>query len=240
MQESPATISEQYPCTDEIGRMSASMLLPKAHAAPAASRRDIDIWLTYYDEIVDDRQLARLRSILSDDEVAQEGRFYFADDRKRYLVTRAMVRMVLSRYAQIAPEHWAFSKNAYGRPVIADAIVDAEAQAWGLSFNLSHTRGLIALAVTRGRELNRYREHRHTRHIARCGGAFFLPDRSRGALVRRPGQAAGSLLRILDFEGVLHQSTWYGPVTAAGPFQLRVSAPQCGEYQYRSRAAGPR
>lgn len=133
--------------------MSASMLLPKAHAASTASCRDIDIWLTYYDEIVGDRQLARLRSLLSDDEVEQEGRFYFADDRKRYLVTRAMVRMVLSRYARIAPERWAFSKNAYGRPVIADAIVDAEVQARDLSFNLSHTRGLIALAVTRGREL---------------------------------------------------------------------------------------
>jgi 4'-phosphopantetheinyl transferase len=133
--------------------MSASMLLPKAHAATTPGCHDIDIWLTYYDEIVDDRHLAGLRSLLSHEERAREGCFYFAEDRKRYLVTRAMVRMVLSRYAQTAPEHWAFSKNAYGRPAIADAIVDADVQARGLSFNLSHTRGLIALAVTRGREL---------------------------------------------------------------------------------------
>ncbi len=146
--------------------MSASMLLPKAHAATAASCHDIDIWLTYYDEIVDDRHLAGLRSLLSDDEVALEGRFYFADDRKRYLVTRAMVRMVLSRYAQIAPEDWAFSKNAYGRPVISKAIVETEVQARGLCFNLSHTRGLIALAVTRGRELGIDVENIATRAIS--------------------------------------------------------------------------
>lgn len=146
--------------------MSASMLLPKAHAASAASCHDIDIWLTYYDEIVGDRQLDRLRSLLSDDEVEREGRFYFADDRKRYLVTRAMLRMVLSRYAQIAPEQWVFSKNAYGRPAIADAIVDAEDQARGLSFNLSHTRGLIALAVTRDRELGVDVENIATRAIS--------------------------------------------------------------------------
>ncbi len=133
--------------------MSASMSWPKAHPAFANDRHDIDIWLTYYDEIVDDDQLATLRFFLSDDEVAQESRFHFTDDRKRYLVTRATVRMVLSRYAHIAPEKWVFSKNAYGRPTIADAIVDSEAQARGLAFNLSHTRGLIALAVTRGREL---------------------------------------------------------------------------------------
>jgi 4'-phosphopantetheinyl transferase len=133
--------------------MSASMLLPKAHAASAASRHDIDIWLTYYNEMIDDRQLPRLRSLLSDEEAARESHFYFADDRKRYLVTRAMVRMLLSRYAPIAPERWVFSKNSYGRPVIADAIAAAETEARDLFFNLSHTRGLIVLAVTRGREL---------------------------------------------------------------------------------------
>ena len=99
------------------------MLLRKASAPSAASCDDIDIWLTYYNEIDDDRQLARMRSLLSDEEVAREGRFYFAEDRKRYLVTRAMVRLVLSRYARIAPERWAFSKNVYGRPAIADDIV---------------------------------------------------------------------------------------------------------------------
>lgn len=156
--------------------MSASMPLPKVHPAFKASRRDIDIWLTYYDEVVVDRQLSRLRSILSDDEVAQEGRFYFADDRKRYLVTRAMVRMVLSRYVPIAPEHWAFSKNAYGRPAIAEAIVEAEVEARGLSFNLSHTRGLIALAVTRGRELGVDVENIATRSVSLdVAGHFFSP-----------------------------------------------------------------
>lgn len=156
--------------------MSAFMLSPKAHAVSAADCHDIDIWLTYYDEIADHRQLAMLRSLLSDDEVAQEKRFYVADDRKRYLITRAMVRMVLSRYAQIAPGQWAFSKNSYGRPAIADAIVDADPQARGLSFNISHTRGLIALAVTRGRELGIDVENLSTRtrslHVAE---RFFSP-----------------------------------------------------------------
>lgn len=129
------------------------MSLPTAFAAPATSRRDIDIWLTYYDEIVDERQLAQLRLLLNAEEAAQEHRFYFADDRKRYLVTRAMVRILLSRYAPVAPEHWVFSKNAYGRPGIANAIADSVDETADLSFNISHTRGLIALAVTRGRNL---------------------------------------------------------------------------------------
>lgn len=146
--------------------MSASMLLPKARAASQASGHDIDIWLTYYDEVAEGSQLAGLRSFLSEDEVARESRFYFAEDRKRYVVTRAMVRMVLSRYARIDPRRWVFSKNDYGRPAIADAMADADADARGLCFNLSHTRGLIALAVTRGRELGIDVENVATRAVS--------------------------------------------------------------------------
>lgn len=146
--------------------MSASMLLPRARAALEAGCHDIDIWLTDYNEIVDHRQFARLRTLLSEDEVARERRFYFDEDRKRYVVTRAMVRMVLSRYAQTAPDGWRFSKNAYGRPAIADAILDTDTRARGLSFNLSHTRGLIALAVTRGRELGVDVENIATRAVS--------------------------------------------------------------------------
>lgn len=123
------------------------------HDAPTTPRHDIDIWLTHYDQLMDDRQLTNLRALLSAQELLQEQRFYFSDDRKRYLVTRAMVRLLLSRYVPIAPEHWVFCKNAYGRPAIAKTIADAESQARGLRFNLSHTRGLIALAITRGREI---------------------------------------------------------------------------------------
>ncbi len=122
---------------------------PITYAELAPDHRDIDIWLTYYDDIVDERQLANLCEFLNPEEVSQESRFYFADDRKRYLVTRAMARMILSRYAPIAPERWVFSKNAYGRPEIANRVDEVR----GLSFNISHTRGLIVLAVTRGRDL---------------------------------------------------------------------------------------
>lgn len=159
--------------------MSASVLMPKAHAVPAAmaaSCHDIDIWLTYYNEMIDDRQLPELRSLLSDEEAARERRFYFADDRKRYLVTRAMVRMLLSRYAPVAPERWIFSKNAHARPAIADTIKAAETEARDLFFNISHTRGLIALAVTRGREVGIDVENIATRSVSLdVANRFFSP-----------------------------------------------------------------
>lgn len=111
--------------------------------------RLIDIWLAYYNEIGDTETPAKLREILSEDERRKETRFCFPDDRLRYLVTRAMVRTVLSGYAAVAPAQWVFTANSYGRPEIAPEHHDAQE----LRFNLSHTRGLIALCVSRTRML---------------------------------------------------------------------------------------
>jgi 4'-phosphopantetheinyl transferase len=84
--------------------------------------------------------------MLSDEERGRMARFRFEEDRHRYLATRVLVRTTLSRYVDtVPPESWHFTANAYGRPAIADCHDDAR----GLSFNVSHTRGLIALAVTR-------------------------------------------------------------------------------------------
>lgn len=108
---------------------------------------EVHLWLCFYAGITDQRLLESYRDVISPDERAQEGKFYFARDRHRYLVTRALVRTVLSRYASVHPGAWQFASNAYGRPEIANPeLSDA-----GLSFNISHTSGLIVLVVTKHR-----------------------------------------------------------------------------------------
>ncbi|MBM3094031.1 4'-phosphopantetheinyl transferase superfamily protein [Ensifer sp. T173] len=136
--------------------------------------RYVDIWLSFYDEVTDDALLAHLRSLLSEKELLQETRFHFADDRKRYLVTRALVRSVLSRYAPVHPASWEFCVNAYGRPHLSPAHGD---EAQGLRFNVSHTRGLIALGVARDRDLGIDVEHLAVRDIpAGLAERWFTPE----------------------------------------------------------------
>lgn len=118
------------------------------HELPLNVNR-IDIWLTNYQEITETRLLSNLKNTLSDSERICETQFHSNDDRLRYLVTRSMVRTVLSRYAPISPTKWIFSTNSYGRPRISNRHKDVI----GLRFNISHTRGLIALAVSRHRDL---------------------------------------------------------------------------------------
>jgi len=105
----------------------------------------IDLWLLHSDAEDDDGLVDSYRRMLTDDERAREVRFHFSQHRREYVLTRALVRSTLSRYAEVAPESWRFVSNAYGRPEL-----EGPAPWRGeLSFNIAHTDGLIVCGVTR-------------------------------------------------------------------------------------------
>jgi 4'-phosphopantetheinyl transferase len=132
---------------------------------------EIHVWLAFYDELSEERLHAAYRELLDAAEKEQEPRFYFARDRRRYLVTRALVRTVLSRYVSIHPREWMFSTNAYGRPGIVNA------QARDLSFNISHTHSLIVLGVTRRRALGVDVENVRAREVSiDIADRYFAPQ----------------------------------------------------------------
>jgi 4'-phosphopantetheinyl transferase len=107
------------------------------------SHREAHVWFIVPEAIKTAGTLSALQRLLSDDELQQYRRFYFARDSHRYLVSHALVRTVLSKYAEVAPAEWRFSHNRHGRPEIANA-GDIPA----LRFNLTHTRGLAACIVS--------------------------------------------------------------------------------------------
>jgi 4'-phosphopantetheinyl transferase len=110
---------------------------------------EIHLWLAYPDQIRDHRLLVEYDKLLADNERAKQARFHFASDRHRYLVTRVLVRTVLSRYASVDPRAWIFATNDFGRPYIANTSQAIPR----LSFNISHTNGLILMGVTKGAAL---------------------------------------------------------------------------------------
>jgi 4'-phosphopantetheinyl transferase len=81
---------------------------------------DIDLWLTFYGEIMNTQLHDRYLLLLNPVEREQQKRFYFERDRLRYLVTRALVRTILARYVPLSEPAWIFGTNAYGRPHIAN------------------------------------------------------------------------------------------------------------------------
>ena len=111
-------------------------------ATPAAC----DVWWVDPDAVPDAQADALAAAVLSSDERVRRDRFRFARDRHAFVVTRALVRRVLSRHAPVEPAAWTFGTGPHGRPEVdAPAVGGAP-----LRFNVTHTRGFIACAVTRG------------------------------------------------------------------------------------------
>lgn len=109
------------------------------------TREEIHLW--FASDEIDGKQAISYRKLLSADERERERRFRFEKDRDRFSITRTLVRTVLSRYEPVDPRDWVFTANAYGRPQIDCSRMGTA----NISFNISHTAGLVVLGVTRGR-----------------------------------------------------------------------------------------
>ena len=104
----------------------------------------VHVWCCHPERVTDPALLSRYVAMLSDEERRRWRRYVFEKDRHRHLVSWALVRWALSHYASIEPVAWRFHRGPWGKPEILEAPD-------GLRFNLSHTDGLVACAVTRDR-----------------------------------------------------------------------------------------
>jgi 4'-phosphopantetheinyl transferase len=115
----------------------------------ALTADQVHVWLVFEDEVQPDALLAEYRKLLTDEERLAAERFHFLEDRRQYVIARALTRTVLSRYAEVPPEAWRFIRDEFGRPHVAP---DQRPPALP-AFNISHTQGLIVCAVTRAPEI---------------------------------------------------------------------------------------
>jgi len=113
--------------------------------ASSLPERRVDLWHVWADAVADDGLLRQCRMLLDAEELAQEGRLRMPRDRRRFLVRRALARSVLSHYTGVGPKAWRFTRNCHGKPAIAGPIRPP------LHFNLSHSSGMIVMAVARDR-----------------------------------------------------------------------------------------
>ena len=119
---------------------------PRKTLDPRLVAGGIDVWLTRM-SAASDELVERCRGGLAPDEVAACAKFHHEADRRRAVVTRALVRATLSRYMSVPPGSWRFEQGAHGRPEIAAPA------GTGLRFNVSHTREIVVCAVARGTDV---------------------------------------------------------------------------------------
>ncbi|MGI2261191.1 4'-phosphopantetheinyl transferase family protein [Shewanella sp. GXUN23E] len=87
-----------------------------------------------------------LRTSLSDAERERLAGFTHASARRANLLSRGMLRQVLSQHGPLAPADWQLQIGPQGKPALADAQRDA----LRLAFNVSHSGDWLAIVVLCG------------------------------------------------------------------------------------------
>jgi len=109
----------------------------------------IQLWLAPEPETIPASALAAWERLLSPDEHLRWQRFLRESDRRRFLLSRALTRTVLGELTGSGPADLVFSHGPFGKPCLSSSSVGSAT----LHFNLSHTRGLVVLAVSFDAEL---------------------------------------------------------------------------------------
>ena len=130
------------PSTLSLGQR-ASGLEATAAGEGCGQARDVDVWRADLDA-PGDTTVAWLESLLAPDEVDRTRRFFFARDRRRYVVGRGILRVVLGRYVGRAPAALTCAYGANGKP----RLVTNE-----IHFNVAHSDALALFAVSRTGEV---------------------------------------------------------------------------------------
>ena len=151
----------------------------------------VDLWYVLLDSIVALGLEAEYRAFLPSDEAFACDRFAFPEGRRQCLVSRVLVRTVLSFYTGDAPTAWEFHANPFGKPhVIRPA-------GCPLQFNLSNTTGLVVCAVSLGGEIGVDAEDL-TRRAADPAIAtnYFAPEEVAWLDLASPGQRQLRFLQL--------------------------------------------
>jgi 4'-phosphopantetheinyl transferase len=90
-------------------------------------------------------QIAALTTVLDDAERSRAAAFVFPEDRNAFVLAHAMLRLALSSGTGVAPHAWEFAASSLGKPEISGDMRDC-----GIAFSLSHTRSMVACAITSG------------------------------------------------------------------------------------------
>lgn len=115
-------------------------------AMPPIREGDVHLYFTD-DDVGDERLLSIYRLLLTPEEQLRHDRFRFERDQRQYLVTRALVRWVLSQHAGVRPEAFVFGTNAWGKPEIR------QPSGLSLRFNAANTYGMVACVVAQGHKV---------------------------------------------------------------------------------------
>ena len=165
--------------------------------------------------------IAEWHAVLEPAEQARAGRFLSDLDRHAYIAAHALARRMLAEAGGLASEAWRFVEGPAGKPEVAPD----HGVPW-LRFNLSHTRNLVACAVTRDDDVGLDVEDL-TRREAGEGIAerFFAPSEAARIAALPRAERHEAFLRIWTLKEAFVKATGEGIAMGLENFGFTLGAP---------------
>ena len=144
-------------------------------------KNTIDVWFMSLD--IDESCLESFLGILSEEEHVKARRMRIEKYRKHYVAARGLLRQIIAKYMNEAPERLEFQYGQDGKPALAEAFSST-----GLTFNLSHSHGLALVCIACERAIGVDIEKiRHDKSVTEIAKRFFS-NREYEALIRLPAE----------------------------------------------------
>ena len=168
---------------------------PVRVSAPAS---DVELWLASLARTTD--EITDMARSLSAAETARAERFGHPDLRNRYVVGRATLRMLLGQRLSIAADAVVIQRGERGRPFTA--------QADGLDFNISHTRGVALFGITHGQRIGVDIEHgERSLNVVGIARKFMSPREQSGLDALADDERRRALLRLWTCKEAMSKAT---------------------------------
>ncbi|MDH5428732.1 MAG: 4'-phosphopantetheinyl transferase superfamily protein [Nitrospirota bacterium] len=101
---------------------------------------DVHIWRAPLSE--SSAYASRFRPYLSDQEIIRSNRYRIPHPQYQFVITRGILRTLLSHYISVPTSELLFENQAHGKPMLVTP------SAHPIQFNVSHTRGMALIAIT--------------------------------------------------------------------------------------------
>lgn len=176
--------------------------------------RQIHLWTVRLEASA--AQVEPLTKLLSPDESARMRQFKFDSLQSRFAVSHAALRLILSRYLDIAPVTFVFAYGKNGKPYLEDSL---------FYFNSSHTDELFACAVTVqcdvGLDIEKIKPMPDGEQIAR---SYFCPEELEEFLALEGEEQQAAFFRCWTRKEAYLKATGTGLSTDLNSFQVTLRA----------------
>ena len=120
----------------------------------------IEVYYFHQDDFI--HLLESFKKVLSDKELERAEKFRHESGRNHFIVCHGILRYILSQYANKRPDHLNILTDSNDKPFLVHKEI---------FFNLSHTRNMAAIAISRkseiGIDIELIRENKHITNIAK-------------------------------------------------------------------------